>query len=206
MTRALHCLSRRRVLRDIRSIRSRDFTVISSNCLGSVIYQTLGMPYLTPTVGLFFYAPCFIKFIADLPHYISTRLESCHHSKYPRAWSGSESRQYPIGSLEGVELHFLHYRSFSEAREKWERRCERVLWDRLCFVFTDRDLCTVAEIRNFVSLPSRRKVCFTSRHMPELRCLCTVPGSRGKPHVDELTLNIHLLDGVFCFREFIDGP
>lgn len=34
---------------------------------------------------------------------------------------------YPIGKLEDLEIHFLHYKTENEAREKWERRTLRML-------------------------------------------------------------------------------
>jgi uncharacterized protein (DUF1919 family) len=61
-----------KVRQDIESIEDVEFCIISSNCIGSKIYQMLNLTYNTPTVGLFLYAPCFVKFAADLATYLVT--------------------------------------------------------------------------------------------------------------------------------------
>ena len=53
-----------------RSVKSRDFTIISNNCWAGRVYQYLDMPYLTPTAGLYFFAPDYIKFVSDLKKYL----------------------------------------------------------------------------------------------------------------------------------------
>lgn len=45
------------VLRHIRGIKSRDFSLIASNCTGALPYRFLDMPNLSPTANLFFFAP-----------------------------------------------------------------------------------------------------------------------------------------------------
>ncbi|MBV5343054.1 DUF1919 domain-containing protein, partial [bacterium] len=43
--------------------KNLDFTIISNNCWGGGIYEDLNLKYNSPTVGLFFYAPCYIEFL-----------------------------------------------------------------------------------------------------------------------------------------------
>lgn len=40
-----------------------DFTVISNNCWAGSVYRYFGLPYLSPTAGLYFFASDYIKFI-----------------------------------------------------------------------------------------------------------------------------------------------
>lgn len=41
----------------------------------------------------------------------------------------------PIGLIDDVEVVFLHYKTFDEAVEKWNRRKSRINWDNLYNVF-----------------------------------------------------------------------
>ncbi len=70
------------------------------------------------------------------------------------------------GYSESIEIFFLHYHSEEEARDKWERRRERINWDRLLVKFNDQNGCTEELIREFDKLPFKNKVCFTVKEHP----------------------------------------
>lgn len=38
-----------------------DFSIISNNCWAGSVYRSYGLPYLSPTVGLYFFADYFIR-------------------------------------------------------------------------------------------------------------------------------------------------
>ena len=83
------------------------------------------------------------------------------------------SYTYPIGSIgNGIEVHFLHYKSAEEAKAKWERRAARVGGDvaRLFVKFDDRDGTTPDHLQAFDSLPLEHKVCFHASPQTGLRC------------------------------------
>lgn len=46
-------------------------------------------------------------------------------------------KNYPVAKLDDVTIHFVHYKTEQEAREKWNRRKERVNYDNLFFVTVD---------------------------------------------------------------------
>lgn len=148
----------------------RSFTIISSNCWGGSIYEDLQLPYQTPTVGLFFYAPCFLVLLSDLKKFINSPLEFISESSYEDANRFiMENHWYPIGILnDKIEIHFLHYRSEKEALEKWERRKKRVNWDNLFVSCTDRDGMTADLMKTFDSLPFENKILFTSKRYPNI--------------------------------------
>ena len=56
------------------SLKSDKFTIISNNCWGGLVYQRYNLPYNTPTVGLYFFADDYIKFVSDLDYYLSLKL------------------------------------------------------------------------------------------------------------------------------------
>ena len=51
-----------------------DFTIISNNCWAASVYRRYGLPYLSPTAGLYFFADDFVKFAGALRHYTSVPL------------------------------------------------------------------------------------------------------------------------------------
>ena len=49
--------------RRIKQLKQTDFTIISNNCWGGMIYESYGLSKQSPTVGMFFMAPDYIKFV-----------------------------------------------------------------------------------------------------------------------------------------------
>lgn len=153
-------------------------SIICSNCFAGRIMQDIGMQYNTPTLGLYFWAPDYIKFLQHLEFYLKeAKIEFVEHSKYPL---GDERRAkwkhwYPIGRLDGkVEIHFLHYHSEEEAAERWYRRASRVHFDNLFIIGMEQNLCTEKEIREFDKLPFKDKIFFSSKNLPEVKSNCFV--------------------------------
>jgi uncharacterized protein (DUF1919 family) len=142
------------------SIKSRDFTIISNNCWAGRVYQYLDMPYLSPTVGLYFFAPDYIKFVSDLKHYLDTPLSFIkpEESKYFEELKIRNQTDKPIGILGDVEIVFLHYKSQEEALEKWNRRKERVNFDNIILKFSWMNLCEEMHLKAFEILPFENKI------------------------------------------------
>lgn len=148
-----------------KKIIDNDFTIISNNCWGGFIYQSYGIEYKTPTIGLFFMADDYIKFVYNMKEYINLPLEfiEAKESKYLEHFKNDKNfGTYPIGKLRDVEIHFLHYTSEKEALDKWNRRVKKINWNRLLFKFNDQNLCTKDHIKKFNDLPEKNKICFTS--------------------------------------------
>ena len=139
---------------------SQALVLISNNCWGYELYQSLRREYTTPFVGLYVYPSCYVRilrskfpdrlFIADFGH----------RSRYL-----PDPTSYPIGYLaDDEEVHFLHYRSIDEARKKWHRRLERMraalqLRDaRLAIKMCDRDGCKDLDLTEFHRLPFATKL------------------------------------------------
>ena len=148
-----------------RSVKSRDFTVISNNCWAGRLYQYLDMPYLSPTAGLYFFAPDYIKFVSDLRRYLDTPLRFIkpEESKYFEKIKERNQTDKPIGILNDVEIVFLHYKTKEEAEEKWNRRKGRVNFNHIILKFSRMDLCTEKEIEAFDALGFENKFVLNNR-------------------------------------------
>ena len=147
-------------------INCEDFTIISNNCWGGLVYQSYGLKYNTPTAGLFFMAEDYIRFISDIKKYLNMELyfiEPIKSHSYEVIKHKSNFGTYPIGCLGDVEIHFLHYKTPEEAKEKWERRAKRINFNKILYKFNDQNNCSKELLQKFVELPFKNKICFTSK-------------------------------------------
>jgi uncharacterized protein (DUF1919 family) len=158
----------RKSLANFRSkkLKHKDFTIISNNCWGGMIYESYNLPKQSPTIGLFFMASDYIKFVSNLKEYLSLELTFIRPEK--SRWKEQVCRDnhfghYPIGVLKDIEIFFLHYHSEKEAKEKWERRCKRISWEKMIIKFNDQNGCTERELKAFLDLPHKHKVFFTCK-------------------------------------------
>lgn len=141
-----------------------DFTIISNNCFGGIVYRDHHLPYLTPTAGLFIMPKDFIKFIYNIEYYLSKspveiKIEESGYFNYLK----SIDYDGVIGKIDDVELMFLHYNDFNEAKTKWERRKKRVNFDKIIYKFNDQNNCTIEELKKFEAFPAKNKVLFTAK-------------------------------------------
>lgn len=140
-------------------VRKKNFSIISNNCWAGRVYQYLDMPYLSPTAGLYFFAPDYIKFVSDLKKYLDAPLEfiSPEASRYFEELKKRNQLDKPIGKILDVEIVFLHYPTKEEAAEKWNRRKERVNFDHIILKFSRMNLCTEKDIIDYFNLPFDHK-------------------------------------------------
>ena len=137
-------------------LKNRDFTVIGSNCNGMFMYYDLGLEYLTPTVNLSIEMNDFVKMVKNLKWYMDQELTEV-----------KEEYKCPVGLLGDIRIYFIHYNSFEEGKLKWEERKQRINWDNIFIVGTERDGCTYETIRDFEQLHYKNKVIFTHVDYPE---------------------------------------
>lgn len=116
------------------------------------------MPFDTPTINPFFEPADYLRFIMNISFYI----------KEPVINITGDS-DYPIGLIKDIKIHFLHYNSFEEAKEKWTERCKRVHLDNIYFMFSDRNSRTYEQPKQFDELPLKNKIVLTNRKYPEFK-------------------------------------
>lgn len=147
-----------------RFINNNDFSIISNNCWGGFVYQSYGIEYNTPTIGLFFMAEEYVKFLSNLKYYINEcelTFIKPKESKYVNFLSNdARFGNYPVGRIGDVEIEFLHYKSETEAYDKWERRKKRINWDKLLVKFNDQNECNLELFNKFCELNFKNKLFF----------------------------------------------
>lgn len=86
---------------------------------------------------------------------------------------GEKNLTCPIGKLGDIEIVFLHYKTIEEAREKWNRRCKRIHWDRLFLKMSEQNFCTHEDLVAFDSFPCKHKFVFVCKdHHLKSQVIC----------------------------------
>lgn len=108
---------------DREKLRDYQFTIVSNNCFGGILYKQLGQAYLSPFVGLFITGEDYLKLVDRFDYYMEQDLAFIDNSKNSYVNRLKEKKNnMPIGKLDDIEVVFLHYSSNEEALKKWLRR------------------------------------------------------------------------------------
>lgn len=108
-------------------LKNKDFTLLAPTCIAGVIYHELGLPFLSPTINLWMYDKDFLKFVHNLKDYLNYELEFV---------DGID--QTPTAYLNDILIHFNHYHSNEEAKQKWDERKKRINYDNLYIIMADQ--------------------------------------------------------------------
>lgn len=138
-----------------------DISIISCSCIGGVLYHKYGKKFLSPTIDLFIEAPDFMKFCLDIRGYISKEL------KYIGM---RDEYNYPVGLLGDIKIYFVHYKSFEEAKAAWNRRKERINFDNIYVIGSDRDFYYEELLESFNKIPYK-KVMFMHENNNNKNCV-----------------------------------
>lgn len=157
-------------------LKNKDFTIIASNCNGTLMYHDLGLRYLTPTVNLAIGMDDFVKMAEKLEHYMEQEIVEV---------KGEEG--CPVGLLGDIRINFVHYDTFEEGVKKWEERKKRIHWENLFLIGTEKDGCSYETLQRFDRLPYENKVIFTHVEYPEFSSACYVRGFEEKGELGVLT-------------------
>lgn len=149
----------------LRELKNRNFTILSNNCWGGIVYESYGLQKLSPTVGMFFMASDYIRFLRRIDYYFNKKLDfiTLQESKWKEEKQFSKGIDYPIAKLDDIELFFMHYHTKEEARNKWERRIQRINRENIVIKFNDQNACTSNDVEAFCNLPFENKLFFTAK-------------------------------------------
>lgn len=143
-------------------------TIISNNCWAGIVSQYLGIKYYTPTIGLYFFAEEYIKFLERFDYYIKQDLKiiETKDSRYYEKMVKKNHKHAIVGKLDDVEIVFLHMKTEKEAIEKWNKRVQRINRKYIIFKFCEQNECTNKHVERFEKLPLKNKICFTTKDYP----------------------------------------
>ncbi len=125
------------------------------------MYNDLRLKFMSPTINLFFGHHGFIDLVNHLNEYKTAELALT--DKFDVNENGVKA---PVCLLQkeglpDIEIHFLHYNNFEEAKEKWRERYERINKDKIFLVIEAKDDHEHELIEEYASLPYP-KIIFTN--------------------------------------------
>lgn len=115
----------------------------------------------------------FIKYLKNIKHYMACDLRFIE----------KRDISYPVGLADDVEIYFQHYHSEHEAKSKWIERTQRINLDNLFILMTDRDGCTLEDLKEFNELPYKNKVVFTHLPLKDIESHFYIKGFENKKSV-----------------------
>ena len=176
-------------------LKNKDISIISNNCWGGIFCRNNNLQYLSPTCGLFFIGKEYIKFIYNMRYYLKKNLNfiSINDSKY---YDYLKKIQYKglIGKLDDLEICFLHYNSEDEAIEKWNRRKERINYNKIIYKFNDQNMCTYEDLKKFNEFKANNKICFTAKKYEEFDTI----------QVKEYEKYEYVLDDIKSYKKYFN--
>lgn len=107
--------------------------IISDNCWGQGVYNTLNLPYSSPFISLFIHTPSYMKLLANLDEYLSYSFELVKHenSNHYNEYKVVEMPDQVIGRLHDVEIIFYHCKTNAQqVFDNWHRRKQRLPKDK----------------------------------------------------------------------------
>lgn len=188
----------------VSSLRDENFSIICNNCVGGFIYQHYNLEYKTPTIGLFFLAQDYVKFLANIKFYLSKKLEfikpeeSMYYEEFKKYKVVIE---FPIAKLSDIEIFFLHYNDEEEVIEKWTRRLNRINWKDLIIILSENETCNYEVLKKFDALPFKNKICFTKDPYPEIKSSCCIEEMKDP----KSSWNLETIMKHFKLTEFINN-
>jgi len=147
-------------------LKNRSFSLIASNCNGSLILHDLNLPFNSPFVNLWLKPKDFLKLCENMEYYMGCQLK----------FVNDEHTAYPIAMLDDIKIYFQHFKSEKDARTKWEIRKKRIDYHNIFILFTDRDGCTYEDLQRFDKLKFAKKAVLVHKNYPEIKSSVYIPG------------------------------
>jgi uncharacterized protein (DUF1919 family) len=139
------------------------FTLISNNCIAGFLYQDFNIKYYSPTIGLQFSQEDFVKLCSNFWYHINCKIEESENKKQEIFTSlGGGEIDFPVGKIDDIIIYFQHYKTFENAKEKWDERKLRINKDKLFFIFIVYNNTPIETIKKFESLPFKNKLIITN--------------------------------------------
>lgn len=142
-------------------------TIIANSCAAAVIYSSLGLPRLSPTINLNIEPEDFIKICKNPRKYLSEDIKFDH-------WTISGGGGVvPVGKIKDVEIIFSHASDADEAVNTWNRRRQRINWDRLIYIMEDDNYSRILKAtdkveKEFNALPEKHLRIICKRYSIDL--------------------------------------
>lgn len=178
--------------------------------MGGVCYEYFGLRKNSPTIGSWFFAADYLKFLKNLNYYLGQKLFVIdpHDSKQYDKLVELDSTGGLVGVLGDIEIILLHYHDKKIALEKWNRRIDRINPNNLIVKFSYQNECTYEHLKEFDSVDLSyfskecKKIMFVPKPMPEFASAIYFKGFENDPYIYNDTFTF---EKYFELIPFING-
>ena len=179
-------------------LKTNEFSLFSSQCMAGWIYHRLGVEFQSPTINLSMTDRDYVRFINNLDYYLNIKLTD----------NGTNGK-YPMGMLGDIPIHFTHYKSAEEAISAWERRKQRIQYDRLYFILFDtvNDMISREDIVNFGKIKCANRIVLSTNYYPDIEYVKTIPLRRNDNNRHYMNRNLigrRRYEGKWDFVQWIN--
>lgn len=152
----IHNLAQTRINRDL----IEDASIVSVNCVGGEISHALNMRFNSPFVNVSIARNDFVEMCCRFTEYMQCEMNT------RLARDGSVVGTIGGGTLPLVTIRFPHDTDPQQVSAVWERRRERINYDKLIFIVDDQGL-DEEHLKMFETINCFRKICLCSKDMSE---------------------------------------
>lgn len=121
--------------------KNKDVSIICNNCIGGAYYRCLRNKFNSPLINLNIRQEDFPYFVIHLNDYLKREI-----------YEIKTNNSYPVGifdikgtDLKPIQIEFIHYKTFNEAKEKWNERRTRVNFSNIRVIL---DITSRPELEN----------------------------------------------------------
>ena len=189
-------------------LENRDFSILANNCWGGIVSRDRHLPYNSPTCGTYFFSKDYLRFLSDVRRYLAMEPEQvpAAKSRYADEVTALHGEDVVIGRLGDVEIVMLHYPTFSEAKEKWERRTARIRWDNLLVKYSDQNGFEPEDFETFRKLPFTNKLFLTTNPNYVSEFTKVIPDRWGEGYaVDDIKSSFRVMNVNELLNNLIRG-
>lgn len=187
-----------------RRLKNDNFTILSSNCIGGIIYHRLGKQFLSPTINMWFKQPEFASFCLHLDYYLKQELRFYKSDlSYPTAELRGE------GDIPTIHLYFNHAKTEDEARGDWEKRKTRINHQNLFIILYKLDGITIEQLKALEAIPCRGRVVLSAYPIPEISWAVVIQPNMRAPSpysfFDRNIIGLRRYERHFDFVTWLNG-
>ena len=144
-------------------LKESRISIISNNCWGGVIYNTLGMECLSPFKNLFLNDGSYICMLKNLDYYLGCEPEFGGYGTDVHT-----GKEYPIIQLDDVSIHCNHDNAYEAAVLNWNRRVKKINRNNLFVEMYTSDRKIMREFSRLREFD--KKICFVPFQCNESGC------------------------------------
>ena len=139
-------------LEKYKALRQTDLSILSMGWWAGIAYHKLGLPELSPTVGMYTSEEHFMNFLPEARWHMKKDL---HFER--TEYNADLGISYPIFWLDGTQWFMNSFTNDADALETWNARKELVNWSN---VLVTMHTTSPAVLARFDCLPYAKKACF----------------------------------------------